>query len=120
MKLIFAIALLTGLTVSFFSNGQVIVNGQDLNQLPAVQYIGVHLDHAMLFNHIYVTVDYGQETFSKTSPLRRINRIKDEYGKDRPFHGDMAIFNFLHQNGWQYLNPALDSANYFVFRRRQE
>ncbi len=82
---------------------QVIVLGKNLSANNDVAYIKVSIrqEREDGLNVIRATVDFGQENFFLSQDE---SMIQTPEGKLKDFKSDMDVFNFLHRNGWEYVN----------------
>jgi len=80
-------------------SAQVFVEDQNLNDLDIkyVQLIGVNT--SMFGVKIKIYVDYGQP-----SKLLKSESIKNAEGKAMKFNSMIDALNFMHQNGWSYID----------------
>jgi hypothetical protein len=110
--------LLALLLIPTLSHGQVIVNQQDINTLPDLEYIELIIDRRMLANQqVYGVIDYGQVI--QWGSIRQ-HRIQTEAGEDQRFNSEIDLFNFLFKNGWKHETTyATDARIYHIFRRKE-
>jgi len=101
------------------AQAQVVVNGQDVNQLAEVKYIELIVDRRIFQQgEVFAVIDYGQVIRAITF---RQHRVRDEQGRDRRFGSEMDIFNFLHKNGWIHETTYAvgeEGYVYHIFRRK--
>jgi len=97
--------LLIGLLlfVSLPACAQVIVLGKNLNTAKEVKYLKISLwqerEDGILISR--ASVDYGQNNFFRAEDESTLQTPK---GQLKAFKSDMDVFNFLHLNGWEYVN----------------
>jgi len=82
-----------------FSYSQVFVEDVNINELDIkyVQLVGVNT--SMFGVKFKVFVDYGQK-----AKMMKADGIKDSKGETLKFNTMIDALNFMHSNGWKYIN----------------
>jgi hypothetical protein len=119
------------LSVALPTHSQVLVLGKNLTTAPDVAYIKVSIwdEREEGITVIRASVDYGQNNFFKAEEE---SALQTPDGQLKTFKSDMDVFNFLHQNGWEYLNSwshyfateppdrtSGESYQYHLFRKKK-
>ncbi|PHS63950.1 MAG: hypothetical protein COB12_08810 [Flavobacterium sp.] len=93
------ILLFSILFITQFSYSQVFVEDVDINELDIkyIQLIGVNT--SMFGVKFKVFVDYGQK-----AKMMKADGIKDSEGETKKFNTMIDALNFMHSNGWKYIN----------------
>lgn len=96
MKNIITLSLLL---IPILGFAQVNVDGIDINRLEHVKYIELVASNKAFSQKVVIRVDYGQAV-----SFGEVQRITDGKGRKKAFNSVMDALNFMHTNGWEYLN----------------
>lgn len=94
---------MAGLLNLLSAYSQVIVLGKDLSAAKDIAYnkVSIRDEREDGLKVIRATVDYGQENFFLS---QEESMIQTPQGQLKEFKSDRNVFNFLHRNGWEYIN----------------
>lgn len=96
---------------------QVVVDGVNINDT-GTQFVEIVAMSKFMSAKVTISVDYGQEL-----KLGESQRIEDAQGKAKVFKGVVDALNFMHANGWQYLNNYVvttgnQNVYHYLFQRK--
>lgn len=117
MKKLFASVVLLFFIIGL--HAQIVIDGQDINELEDVQYLEVVCFGKFLQNKLQVRVNYGQQFNGfKKSTILVDNKPKD-------FNSTVDVLNFFYKNGWEYKDAlvlAIAGNNYYHYylQRKEE
>lgn len=101
MKIIQALAVVMLLVMfTTTSSAQVVVGGQDINQMDNVKYCEIVGQGKLFSSKLKIVIDYGQKVNIWKGP----QKIQKSNGKPMVFQSMVDALNFMESNGWEYVN----------------
>lgn len=101
MKIIVLLCLLS--CVYSISNGQIAINGVDLNTKAELQYLVLDYKEGSApgtkNRRGFVSIDYGQDYENAKETI-----LKDDKGEFRMFNSLTEVLNLFYKNGWKFCN----------------
>jgi hypothetical protein len=77
---------------------QIVIDGQDINELDGVQYLQVVAYNKPFTQKVLITINYGQEVTKAKENTIMVD------GKAIVFNNVMDALNFFYARGWKYMD----------------
>jgi hypothetical protein len=99
---------------------QIVIDGQDINELDGVQYLQVVAYNKPFTQKVLITINYGQ----KVTKAKENTIMVD--GKAIVFNNVMDALNFFYARGWKYMDALAVTVqnqniyHYYLQRKEEE
>jgi hypothetical protein len=99
---------------------QIVIDGQDINEVEDVQYLEVVATQKFLSQKVVITVNYGQQIKNFKGSTILVD------GKARVFNNVVDVLNFFYNRGWQYMDALVVTVqgqnvyHYYLQRKEEE
>ena len=121
MKGIILIAML--ILGTSLANAQVVVEGININERKDIEYIQMVAYGKGFSKKVTIVIDYGQQQAWWTTKDQAVD--DPETGKRKVFFSVIDALNFLHRQGWEYVNHevyseesrGMENVSHFLFRK---